>query len=197
MHGSFVDRIHPYEVEDWSVTEGAGITFPKSYVRCSLCSTELSNLKHIYSSLYPAIESKDIDLNTTVRKYSSVVYRGRSFRSNSIIFASDLPQQALSGNASADTKLRPVILRYLVLHAFHYNGSTRQHVFAAVSWLKEHHAKENFGKPLQVWWKELYDSNLGMFIPVQLLFSHVVHCDIKYEEQTVCLICPVHHIPAI
>ena len=72
------------------------------------------------------------------------------------------------------------------------------HLFAVVAWLKEHHAREHYcTKPFELWWKDLFDSNLGDIIPIQLLVCDAVHCDIKYEEQTVCLVCPIQNIPPL
>ena len=83
------------------------------------------------------------------------------------------------------------------MHTFNCNGIAYQHLLAAVSWLKEHPAKNSYEKPLEVWWKDLVDYDHNMFIPVQLLICHAVHSDIKHEEQTVFLMCPVQNIPAI
>lgn len=90
-------------------------------------------------------------------------------------------------------KPRPVLIRHFVLHAFHHNNDVYQHLFAAVSWLKYHHAKNHFGSPLEVWWKDMYE-HFDVYIPIQLLTCHSVHCDIKFVEQTVFLMCPVHFI---
>ena len=36
--------------------------------------------------------------------------------------------------------------------------------------------KESLGKPLQLWWKDLYDDHLA-FIPVQYIFGPCVYTD--------------------
>ena len=97
-----------------------------------------------------------------------------------------------------DRKPHPVLLRYFVLHGLHHNpsNSTQQHLFAAVSWLKDHHARYYFGKPLEIWWKVEY-VDFDTYIPIQLLTCHSVYCDIKHEEQTVYLMCPVHNVSAV
>ena len=86
-----------------------------------------------------------------------------------------------------------------MLHSFHYNGKVYQHVLASVSWLKEHHAKGVFGKPLEVWWKDPYESGhlYHSFIPIQLLCCHAAYCDIQYEEQCVNLMCPVQNVLSV
>lgn len=127
-----------------------------------------------------------VDLNTTFRKYRSVVCQGVNFKSEAIVYATLPP----SPSYSPDAQPRPVYIDYFALHAF----DGRQHLFAVVSWLKEHPDKHHFAKPLEVWWKDLVDSNLNVFVPVQLLICHSVYCEITYEEQTVYLLCPVRNI---
>lgn len=63
-----------------------------------------------------------------------------------------------------------------------------------VSWLKQHVACSAFGKPLQIWWKDLFLANMITFIPVQYILGKCACMDIKYEEQTVLLLCPVKNI---
>ena len=138
-----------------------------------------------------SISRREIDINKTFRRYSSISCRGINFSSkrNSILYATDILNSSL--------KPRPVLLHYFVMHTFNCNGIAYQHLLAAVSWLKEHPAKNYYEKPLEVWWKDLVDYDHNMFIPVQLLICHAVHSDIKHEEQTVFLVCPVQNIPAI
>ena len=40
-----------------------------------------------------------------------------------------------------------------------------------------------------------FDNALDELVPIQLLICHAVNCEIKYENQTVCLVCPVQNIP--
>ena len=191
--GNFFDRIDPQKVNDWSMlgTEFSDCTFsfPTSYLRSSLCSSSYLELKKCYASLYPQRREEDNEIHMTFRKYEFVTYNGIKFnsRSNSIVYATE-PSSLTS---------RPVILNYFLVHSLLYKDTNFQHVFASVSWLKEHHDKNYFSKPLELWWKELHESSLNVFIPIQLLICHSAYCDVKHEEQTVLLMCPVHHIPGL
>lgn len=121
-----------------------------------------------------------------------MTYKGRKFNTkseNTIIYATSLPC-----TDSPDLLPRPVRLNYFIHHSFLYNDSIHQHVFASVSWLKQHPAKDSIGKPMEIWWKDLYDNNQEPFIPLQLLICHSVFGDIVHEEQTVYIMCPVHNI---
>ena len=77
------------------------------------------------------------------------------------------------------------------------NGRVALLLFAMVCWLKEHHAKNKYVKPFELWWKDLYDTNIKGIIPIQLLICHSVHCDVKFEEETLFLMCPVENIPML
>ena len=52
--------------------------------------------------------------------------------------------------------------------------------------------KESLGKPLQLWWKDLYDDHLA-FIPVQYIFGPCVYTDFIIEGQTVLLVTSLYH----
>ena len=71
-------------------------------------------------------------------------------------------------------------------------------MFAAVTWLKEHHAKLTaFGKPVELWWKDLYEDSLEPFIPLQLLVCQSVNCEVKFEMQSVYAVVPDHIIRTV
>ena len=92
----------------------------------------------------------------TFQKYSSITAGGVKFNCN------------LKSLANLSTlKLHPVLLEYFMLHSFHYNNRVYQYVLAAVSWLRNHHTKDSFGKPLELWWKDLFDAHFDTFIPVR------------------------------
>ena len=208
VHNRFVDCIDVRNITDWKLDSIPDLLLPKSYIRSNLCEWSLAQLHNIYLKLYPSIQSEDIELTLTFRKYISVVYKGMKFSSTnkSAVYVTkplyDLQQDsAASGSIHVhthDRKPHPVLLRYFVLHGLHHNpsNSTQQHLFAAVSWLKDHHARYYFGKPLEIWWKDEY-VDFDTYIPIQLLTCHSVYCDIKHEEQTVYLMCPVHNVYAV
>ena len=70
-------------------------------------------------------------------------------------------------------------------------------MFASVSWLKEHHAKYEYGKPVEIWWKDIYERTLNCYLPLQLLVCQSVYCEVKFEMQTVYAVVPVHNICSV
>ena len=81
-------------------------------------------------------------------------------------------------------EMRPVIVHYFVKHSFYHNDRI----------CEQHTAFDTFGKPLELWWKDLFESNNFCFIPIQFLICECACTEIKYEEQTVLLMCPTEKI---
>ncbi len=68
-----------------------------------------------------------------------------------------------------------LILEYFILHTL---NEAREHLFAAVIWLKEHHAKHT-----------AYGHYMLMAIICQS-----VNCEVKYELQSVCAVVPDYNV---
>ena len=94
-------------------------------------------------------------MSTTFRKYSCITVDGVRFvsKADSIVYVTD----------RTSLMPRPVAVNYFMLHSLHYKGTTSEHVFAVVTWLKEHNARSFYSKPLELWWKELVDNHLDLF----------------------------------
>ena len=75
-----------------------------------------------------------------------------------------------------------------------YHDQVYEHILLCVSWLKNYTAFDAFGKPLEIWWKDLFQSNMFRFIPIPYILGECAYRDIKYEEQSVLLLCPVQNI---
>lgn len=190
IHGKYADLMDPRLVQDWSLQASSSqVVLPKSYVRSVLCESMQSQLQQTYTSLYPKIEADHININATVQKYSSIAIEGINFSSKVKLVVYVTDRTSLTS--------RPVLLNYFVLHSFYYEDTPHQHAFAVVTWLKNHPAKEFFSKPLELWWKELVDAHLDVFVPIQLLICHSAYCEVKHEEQTVYLMCPIRNIPKL
>lgn len=144
---------------------------------------------------YPNVVLDSTALNTVCKKYSTLLYNGIRYKEHTLMFVTNnailFPH---SDQSTVDLQPRPALLKYFLIHSYHYRDIVYTHLFAVVSWLMEHHAKYYFVKPFELWWRDLYDTSLENLVPIQLLICHAVHCNIKYEEQTVCLMCPVQNI---
>ena len=100
-----------------------------------------------------------------------------------------------ANQSGIDFSPRPALIKHFIVHSYHCEDTVVVHLFAFVSWLKEHHARFSYVKPFEIWWSDLYDSDLSNLVPIQLFLCHAVHCNIDYEAQTVYLMCPVQNIP--
>jgi len=205
IHGNFTKRFDPRNVSDWTLaafSDTVDISLPKSYCRSILSDDRLSQLKHIYSSFYPNVSFQNTFFNTACKKFSTLMYNGMKYKEHSLMYATS--NSFFHGDtshgvnqSSIDLTPRPVLIKYFIVHSYHYEDTIVMHLFAVVSWLKEHHARFCHVKPFEIWWKDLYDSCLEDLVPIQLLLCHAVHCNVEYEGQTVCLTCPVQNIPPV
>lgn len=177
-------------LENW--TQPANVVLPKSSVLAAMDQSFLPDIRSLYEFLYPHFVFSD-SINSTYYKYSQVEYNGITYKSEckrpdqlSIL----LVQKYHPSNTSNP---RPAAVRvhYFLKHAFTYQEQQYEHILLCVSWLRQHSAADTFGKPLQIWWKDLFESNLFTFIPIQYILSECAFMDIHYEEQTVLLLCPV------
>lgn len=188
IHGKSINRCDPRKVTDWSFTTSLEVLLPKSYHRSTLSTQELSQLHCMYVLLYPNEALELSSLNSVCKVYSSITYNGIRHKAGSIMYATVYTSHSFNPTP------RPLLLNKFFIHSCELNGRVILHLFAMVSWLKEHHAKNKYVKPFELWWKDIYDTNVKRIIPIQLLICHSVHCDVKFEEETLFLMCPVENI---
>ena len=134
------------------------------------------------------------------RKYPNVIYNGITYYSEtskidrfSIVLSIYFPNQSALLPSDSIT-LRPAKIHHFIQHSIDLNNNAYDHTLACVSWLKEHHNKDYYGKPCEIWWKDLYQEDSFDFIPLQFLSCHCAHTDIKFEDQTVLFVCPINNI---
>ena len=172
--------------KDWTFeTIHQRVQLPKSYIRSNFDHEDISALTQLYAFLYPKLSVSDFTINSTFKKYSTIEYCNAKYMSKMSKY-----RECCIVFANSPSQVRPAIVHYFVQHSFYHSGKLYEHLIASVSWLKEHHAKQAFGKPLQLWWKDLYHVGVP-FIPVQSIVDHCVSVCVKYEEQTVWLLCPL------
>ena len=191
IHGKSINRCDPRKVTDWSFTTSLEISLPKSYHSSTLSTQELAQLHCVYVQLHQNATFELSSLNSVCNVYSSLMYNGIRHKAGSIMYATAYTAQSFNPTP------RPLILQKFFIHSCELNDRVVLHLFAMVCWLKEHHAKNAYTKPFELWWKDLYNTNIKGIIPIQLLICHSVHCDVKFEEQSVFLMCPVENIPTL
>ena len=62
---------------------------------------------------------------------------------------------------------------------------------AAELTLPSSYVRSSFSESVELWWKDLFEEDLDLFIPVQLIICHTVVSEVMHEGQTVYLTVPV------
>lgn len=182
------------QLADW--TRPTGVVLPPSYILSALDQACISELQSLYSFLYPNFAASDITIHSMYHKYSKLEYCGTTYRSQLCLPGESsivLVHHYCPSNSSMP-KASPVFVHFFLKHCVTYNDQVYEHILLYVSWLKNHTACHTFGKPLQIWWKDLFQPNMFRFIPIQYILGNCAYTDIKYEEQSVLLLCPVQNI---
>ena len=182
------------QIADW--TQPTNVVLPPSYILSAFDQACISELQSLYSFLYPNFAVSDMIIHSTYNKYSKLEYSGTTYRSQLCLPGESsivIVHQYCQSNSSLP-KAAPVFVHFFLKHCVTYHDQVYEHILLCVSWLKSHTACHAFGKPLEIWWKDLFQSNMFRFIPIQYILGDCAYRDIKYEEQSVLLLCPVQNI---
>ena len=184
-----------HDLKIW--TQPESVVLPRSYLLSAFDQACISDLRVLYTFLYPEFSSSELRINSTYRKYSRIEYYDQTYKS--AMCQPDKPpvvivQQCSRSNPCFTKMPSAVLIHFFVKHAVMYDNQQYEHILLCVSWLKQHVACSAFGKPLQIWWKDLFLADMITFIPVQYILGTCAYMDIKYEEQTVLLLCPAKHL---
>ena len=164
---------------------------PTNSTRYILTADEQHYLTRVYSLMYP--QETVTAINITVRKYSHVsgpVFsfgsKGKSSHRNSYVLANWALQSLVNTNNPND--YCPGQIQYFFVHSLTLNSELHQHLFAYVLWYEPHPHIDKYGKPLQVWYKNMYQVHgPSNFIPIQRIANRFVfHCDADAEEMIIC-----------
>ena len=152
---------------DTSVTPG-----PKSVIS-SLSQDLVQCLSKLYSKLYPThsqlFDRGEIFVPSTFRKYSTINWHGQtlnvSFHGQKKTCYVFLPPPFPFPNDSSsqfDGSQRLAEIEYFMLHTISLPGASEpsQHLLASVVWPMVHPNRHHYGKPVQVWCKEIYEPHI-------------------------------------
>ena len=179
------------DVQVWTLDSiTSSVDVPKFSSRCVLDSRQRDCTINLYSYLY-SVSHSDIDIAHTCSSYSSVILNGKMFgthksrtAASSIIFGqcdSNLFQQPtapLSG-------LRAARIEKFYKHSTTINGEIKVHLLASLSWYKAHPQNKSFGKPISVWYYDLFEY-CGL-VPVQFLVTRAISLVDKLDGESVLL----------
>ena len=152
VHSRFNDCHDPRTITAWQLASGTSdLHLPNSHVRSAFSASELLELKQIYTLLSPSWKHEDMELVSSFQKYRSLTLKGNLF-----FTLGDMMD------------CRPVVINHFALHAIYSDNSNdpQQHVYVNASWLK----------PVEIWWRDLFDTVVEAFVPLQLVVCNSVCC---------------------
>lgn len=108
--------------------------------------------------------------------------------SSSIVFVT---LNQLFGFSSPMTE-RAACIDWFCKHTTVVNGKNKLHLLAHLSWYKMHPKHSNFGKPVYVWYHDLFeDCGIYSLIPVQFIKCRSVALIDKLDGESVLFTTPV------
>lgn len=172
---------------------GSFIQLPKFCSRCVLDSQQRACAVKLYCNLYSVSET-EVDIAHTCVSYTSVVVNSKAFgthksrTASSSIVVANWDSSVFAGSSTALSGLRAARIEKFYKHAVAINGEAKVHVLASLSWFKDHPQKFLLGKPVTVWYFDLFEF-CGL-APVQLLVSRAVSLVDKLNDETVLFVVP-------
>lgn len=137
------------------------------YTLVILTHQDISSLQQIYSKLHPQCQLSE--LPSTVQKFEYIFISGAKISSVSES-ATHLPyviaKPMFPFLHTHENEPRPIKILHFLKHSFTiYSQATEKeermsHLFAVVLWPQIHPKRHHFGKPYDVWCKDLYEKSL-------------------------------------
>lgn len=165
--------------QDWTLQSlSSTVQLPRYGTRCILDPVQRDGLSKLYSRLY-SIPLVDIDSATTCVKYTSAFYKGQQFgvhksrfSSSSIVFAK-WDSNIFESPSISD--MRAARINDFYKHSVTINGGSKVHLLVSLSWYKFHPKHLVFGKPVTVWYCDLFEYyDVYNLVPIQFILSRAV-----------------------
>ena len=174
--------VHPSHTNDYS-----NLTLPNQFIRSSFDDDMISTVFNLYKKLYPSLPMENIVLPSCFLKYKCMTIMNRIYYSSKnplrpqLYFAQDI-------NGSA-ADFRPVIVEYFILHTFQVEDQFFKNYLACVKWLKHHPCRYKWGKPLEIWYQDKFESDgdYSSLMPVHHLGKYCVYQSICHSHFNVYL----------
>ena len=176
------------------------VYLPKHCSRQVMDSTEIEFLTKLYSKLY-AVPSSALDVPNCYLKYSSALINGWRLGSHKSRSASSCivmvtwdndvfgPTQSTESDIERSTDItRAVRINHFCKHSINING---QNNTASLSWYKYHPSNSTLGKPITVWYSDLFESfGTQSLVPVHMIKCRSVSLISKLEGESAIFVCP-------
>ena len=175
---------------------------------CALSEDHMIVLKHLYSTLYPEYShqllSGEIIIPTVYRKYSYIIWKGHRLKStshensmNPYILASptfEFTTHNVDIYTVCQECFRPAKIESFILHSIQLSASENpiSHLLAFCLWPMEHPEHFRFGKPVEVWCRNLYEpSSSNAIIPVSSFCNPLIISNDVISEECILITIPL------
>lgn len=181
----------------WSIdSPEVSIQQPKSCSRKVFSSHQLDNLMELYTKLY-SVSRSAITLSNTYLQYSSITLNGKilgSFKgmyaSSSIVIA-NWNYALFGGSFSSDDVPKTAKIEFFCQHNIMSRGERKSNFLVSLLWFKPHPKNTTFGKPLSVWYYDLFELG-GIYdvVPLHFIKCRAISLIDKLYGESVLYSCP-------
>lgn len=186
----------------WSLEGCQNLNLPKCSKYSLLTDSHKTQIVKLYQIFYPS-DVWESNIVSTCFEYASITMNNKTYssqsgsRKNSIVMIDwnttilGPPKSYADIPETASFTIRPVVVCYYIKHSLVINNITTWHMFAVVSWLVPHPKNVEFGKPVTVWCKDLYDNSISSIVPVQFLSNLCVYAEDVVDNECVVFVTPL------
>lgn len=177
---------HATNEERWTIESAIHqIRIPNFCSRHTLSTSEKENITKLYADLYNTDQEVSC-LSSICKKYTRASMFGKHFGSFNSRASSSIVFVKVHGNT------RLACINYFCQHSALIGGNNKVHLLLNLSWYKSHTKTHDFGKPVTVWYYDLFESSIDYdFVPIQFIQSRSVSLIKKLYEESVLFAVPV------
>ena len=141
--------------------------------------------------------------NSVIMKYSSVTLKGKTFSTSKkqnipyVVYAQwsedlfGVPPTRLPDSYLPSANIRPVDVKYYFKASFTVNSKLYSLNFAYVSWFLPHRQRYAIGKPVELWYDQMYESSgIHTFLPIDKLLFRCAFTIMPHEHENLMAVIP-------
>ena len=153
----------------------------------------------LYCKLYSVSDHSNVVTSTMYIRYSHLFvngkllgsYKSRTASSCTVIASWDANLFGSCSEESGGDICRAAGLHYFCKHSATINGENKTHSLTNLSWFLYHPKKDVFGKPITVWYNNLFEPcGVHTIVPVQLVKCRSVCLVDKLDHEDVFVVIP-------
>ena len=189
VDSDIMGTIHNDEMSSWTLpdTLESVICLPKCKSHYVLSSTQKRTITNMYCSLY---KIDDVDLAQTCFAYKSLTvngYRLSNYKSRSASSSIVMTYYDPTTFQKCAT-LKAARINQFYQHSVTICNEVKSHLLAYLSWYQEHPESSSCGKPVTIWYQDLFEAN--SFIPVELINSRAISLADEFNGDLVLFAVP-------